>query len=174
MLPKLLAVPEFQFLNQEGKELTSRDLLEQVTLVNFIFTKCPTVCPILTQTMKEISSRTTNPRIHFLSISVDPEHDTPAVLKAYAEKQGADLSRWNFLTGPLDRISDAVIKGFKMTLIKEPKKNAQKEVEDLYDITHGEHFVLVDKDGYIRAFRAIQTEADKQSVLSDLEALSLE
>ncbi len=174
-LPKLLAVPQFEFVNQEGKLFTEKDLLGKSVLINFIFTKCPTVCPLLTQTMKDISEKAQNPLIHFVSISVDPENDSSTVLKAYGEKVGADFSKWTFLTGPSDQLGDVVVKGFKMILIKDPKKNSSsQDPKDLLDITHGEHFVLVDKQGYIRGFRTLQSENDKLAVLQELEQLAKE
>jgi len=165
-LPRLIRIPSFELKNQEGSSFENKNLLGRVTLVNFIFTNCPTVCPLLTQRMKELSDIVSNPTVQFLSISVDPENDSPEVLKKYGEKYGVDWSRWNFVTGPLDKISEVVVKGFKVVFLRETK--------DILDITHGEHFVLVDKQGYIRAYRMISDEESKKEVTSLLEQLAKE
>ncbi|MFM8270351.1 MAG: SCO family protein, partial [Pseudomonadota bacterium] len=101
-----------------------------------------------------------------VSISVDPEHDSPEVLKKYGDKFGVDWNRWHFLTGPLETISEVVVKGFKVVLLREAK--------DLMDITHGEHFVLVDKQGYIRAYRMIADAPSKKDVVELLQKLAKE
>lgn len=170
-LPVLASLPELELKTQEGKTFSRKDFLGHVTLVNFIFTSCPTVCPVLTQKMKEIVSEIQNPEIRFVSLSVDPENDSPEVLKKYGEKYGADWSRWTFLTGPLNTISEVVIKGFKVSLVREKKQNHPDETRDLFDITHGEHFVLVDKQGNIRAYRMISNEEGKKEIIHLLQQL---
>jgi len=165
-LPKLIQIPAFELKNQDGALYGNKNLLGRVTLVNFIFTSCPTVCPLLTQKMKEITKEVSNPSIQFLSISVDPENDSPEGLKKYGDKFGVDWSRWNFVTGPLEKISEVVVKGFKVVFIRDTK--------DILEITHGEHFVLVDKQGTIRAYRMISDEESKKEVLSLLEQLAKE
>jgi protein SCO1/2 len=116
--------------------------------------------------MKEITKEVSNPSIQFLSISVDPENDSPEVLKKYGDKFGVDWSRWNFVIGPLEKISEVVVKGFKIVFIRDTK--------DILEITHGEHFVLVDKQGTIRAYRMISDEESKKEVLRLLEQLAKE
>ena len=173
-LPVLSSLPELELKTQEDKKYFRKDFLGHVTLVNFIFTSCPTVCPVLTQKMKELVNEAQNPEFRFVSISVDPENDSPAVLKKYGEKFGANWSRWTFLTGPLTEISEVVIRGFKVGLVREKKKSALDETRDLFDITHGEHFVLVDKQGNIRAYRMISGEEGKKEILQLLEQLQSE
>ncbi|NBT58343.1 SCO family protein [bacterium] len=166
LLPRLIEIPEFHLRTQEGFPFEKKNFLGRVTLVNFIFTNCPTVCPLLTQKMKEVVAMISNPEIQFVSISVDPENDTPEVLKKYGERFGADWSKWTFLTGPLDQISDIVVKGFKVVFVRDSK--------DLLDITHGEYFVLVDKTGYIRAYRMISDESSKKDLVNLLQSLAKE
>lgn len=167
LLPPIVNLPNFQLTDQDGTSFSRENLLGKVSVVNFIFTHCPTVCPLLTQKMKLLSGEITDPQVQFISISVDPENDTPAVLKAYANRYGADLNRWKFLTGPLETVSKTVIEGFKVVMIR-------NEVKDLFDITHGEHFILVDKKGSIRAFKLLEKLSDEQEMVQLIKALSSE
>lgn len=143
-------VPSFALTDQEGRVVRDRDLRGQVWIANFVFTRCPSVCPTLTAKFKALQAELAGvPGLRFVSISVDPEHDTPDVLAAYAARFGADTQRWSFLTGPLADIERTVVKGFKIHIGK-PTPNA--EDPSLIDIMHGEHFVLVDGDGTIRGY----------------------
>ena len=101
-------------------------------------------------------------------MSVDPTHDTPEVLAAYADKFGADPERWRFLTGPLDAIEKTVVKGFKIHM-GEPKPNADDPT--LIEIMHGEHFVLVDAAGTIRGYYRAE-EPELEQLARDVRALA--
>jgi protein SCO1 len=101
-LPTIGAAPDFALTSQNGGEVTLGALRGKVVAVTFIYTSCPDVCPMLTDKMARVQDELGadfGSKIAFLSISVDPEHDTPAVLKEYAEALGADLAGWSFLTG---------------------------------------------------------------------------
>jgi protein SCO1/2 len=157
----LSEVPAFALTDQNGQPFTRESLLGQVTLVNFIFTSGPDVCPLLPQQMRKVQQKlkAEGRPYRLVSISVDPDTDTPAVLKDYAEKHGADTSNWSFVTGPLDDIQKVVIEGFKVGLDRgeTPKDQISKldpnDLTSLMDITHGEQFVVVDADARIRAYR---------------------
>ena len=128
-----------------------------------MFTRCPSVCPLLTAKFKALQAELTElPELRFVSISVDPEHDTPEVLAAYAKRFGADTRRWSFLTGPLDAVDQTVVKGFKIHIGK-PTPN--EEDPTLMDIMHGEHFVLVDREGVIRGY--YRSDAEGLAELKD-------
>ena len=101
-LPTIGAAPDFALTSQDGAEVTLGAFRGKVVAVTFIYTSCPDVCPMLTDKMARVQDELGadfGSKIAFLSISVDPEHDTPAVLKEYAEALGADLAGWSFLTG---------------------------------------------------------------------------
>ena len=101
-LPTIGAAPDFALTSQDGAEVTLGALRGKVVAVTFIYTSCPDVCPMLTDKMARVQDELGadfGSKVAFLSISVDPEHDTPAVLKEYAEALGADLAGWSFLTG---------------------------------------------------------------------------
>lgn len=153
-------VPAFSLIDQDGRTVTDKDLRGTPWIANFIFTRCPSACPMLTAKFKALQERIgTSKQVRFVSITVDPDHDTPEVLSAYARKYDADTQRWSFLTGPLAQIEETVVAGFKIH-IGEPKPNASDPT--LIDIMHGEHFVLVDAEGTIRGYyRAEAAELDE-------------
>lgn len=143
-------VPGFALTDQAGRTVRDRDLRGAPWVANFIFTRCPTACPMLTAKFKALQGELGDLKgVRYVSISVDPEHDTPPVLAAYAQRFGADTSRWTFLTGRLAEIEKTVVKGFKVHIGK-PAPHAGDPT--LIDIMHGEHFVLIDRDGTIRGY----------------------
>ena len=101
-LPTIGAAPDFTLTSQDGTPATLRELRGKVVAVTFIYPSCPDVCPMLTDKMARVQDELGadfGSKVAFLSISVDPEHDTPAVLKEYAEALGAKREGWSFLTG---------------------------------------------------------------------------
>jgi protein SCO1/2 len=143
-------VPTFSFTDQTGKTVTNGDLRGKVWVANFVFTRCPSVCPMLSAKFQALQTKLGKlPGVQYVSISVDPEFDKPAVLKEYSERYGADPARWQFLTGPLKDVEKAVVSGFKVHM-GEPKPDEMDPT--LVEIMHGEHFVLVDQGGTIRGY----------------------
>jgi protein SCO1/2 len=101
-LPDIGAAPAFSLISQDGKDISLASLRGKVVALSFIYTQCPDICPLLTQKMAQVQDELGDDfgsRIRFVSISLDPEHDTPEVLKDYAEFWGAKLDGWSFLTG---------------------------------------------------------------------------
>jgi protein SCO1/2 len=110
-LPTVGAAPEFALTSQIGERVALADLRGKVLAVTFIYATCKDTCPILTAKMAVIQRKLGadfGPRVRFASITVEPEVDTPAVLKAYAEAHSADVAGWSFLTGPSAEIQDVV------------------------------------------------------------------
>jgi protein SCO1 len=108
-LPKIAPAPGFTLTSQDGAHVSLADLRGKVTAVTFIFTRCTVSCPVLTPMMslvQERLGRDFGSTIAFASITVDPEHDTPEMLKLYAQTYGADVPGWSFLTGPQPVIAD--------------------------------------------------------------------
>ena len=101
-LPTIGAAPDFTLTSQDGAPVTLGELRGKVVAVAFIYTSCPDVCPMLTDKMARVQDALGpdfGSKINFLSITTDPEHDTPEVLKEYAEALDANLAGWSFLTG---------------------------------------------------------------------------
>jgi protein SCO1/2 len=110
-LPRIAPAPEFSLTSQNGREVKLADLRGKVVAVTFIFTRCTDTCPILTPMMSFVQDRlgsSFGTKIAFVSITVDPERDTPEVLKEYGEAFGADFAGWFFLTGAPSTIADVV------------------------------------------------------------------
>lgn len=161
-------VPAFSLTDQRGKTVTERDLRGAPWVANFVFTRCPTSCPLLTSKFKAFQEKVGPLRgVRYVSFSVDPGHDTPEVLAAYAAKFEVDASRWQFLTGPLASIEQTVVRGFKIHV---GEATANPHDPTLVDIMHGEHFVLVDGEGTIRGYYRAE-EAELEDLARDLRTL---
>jgi protein SCO1 len=108
-LPKIAPAPEFTLTSQDGAQVALADFRGKVVAVAFIYTLCSTTCPVLTPMMSFVQDQLGpdfGKKIAFISITVDPERDTPEVLKEYAQAFGANLAGWAFLTGAPDAIRD--------------------------------------------------------------------
>ena len=149
-------VPSFSLTDQLNRKVSDQDLRGSVWVANFVFTRCPSVCPMLTAKFQALQTKLGKlPGVRYVSISVDPEYDTPQVLAEYAQRFSADATRWQFLTGPLKDIEKTVVNGFKIHMGKaEPSANDPTLIE----IMHGEHFVLVDREGVIRGYYRADNE----------------
>jgi protein SCO1/2 len=143
-------IPAMHLVDQSGAAFTGESMLGHVTVVDFIFTRCAASCPRLTARMAELQSRLERQRsgAHLLSISVDPEVDTPAVLRDYGRRARADFARWSFLTGPADDVANVVVRGFKVSAAKVAKGASD------YEVMHGDWFILVDREGRVRGYYA--------------------
>ncbi|AUC85874.1 SCO family protein [Polaribacter sp. ALD11] len=146
-LVKFNKVPDFEFIDQEGKTITNKSYEGKVYVVEFFFSTCPTICPIMNEKMLTIQDDFFgNPNFGIASISITPEIDTPETLKKYAKDNGITHKNWHLLTGK----SDAIVyelsnKGFKLYVGKGEDEHGGFE--------HSGLFALVDKDGYIRSRR---------------------
>jgi len=105
-----------------------------------------------------------------VSFSVDPERDTPEKLLVYANTYGADPKYWNFLTGPLDEVTQIVVKGFKISMGKMPPEGEKIPVGEIFDVVHGEKFVLVDDRGQIRGYYDSDSPGIEKLII-DLQSL---
>lgn len=148
--------PNFELTDQSGEKFGSADLRGKVWIVNFIFTRCKATCPAQTASMvglqQQLGQIPAGSDIHFVSITVDPEHDTRQVLKQYGDEAGADHTKWKFLTGDRAAIWKLSAEGFKM-----PVSDGGDDSGGA--IMHDSKFVLVDRMGRIRGYyEAIQPE----------------
>lgn len=149
-LRPLGTLPDFQLTDEQGKPFDKARLAGRTWVVDFFFTRCKSVCPLLTERMKDVARWSSQPRyagkLGLLSITIDPEHDTAAVLADYAKAHGLDTTRWHLVTGEHQRIAQVARDGFKIE-VGEP----QVAGEDV-DILHGSHLVVVDGEGRIRGY----------------------
>jgi len=160
--PKLGQVPEFHLVDDRGEPFTQADMRGRVWAAGFVFTRCATVCPALTQQMKEVQRRTKNlgETFQLVSFTVDPTYDTPAVLQEYAKDQHLKLDRWRFATGETTAMQAVVRDGFKILMEEAPPDNP-------IDIAHGTHVALIDADGVIRGYYDTKDEERMKLLLRD-------
>ncbi len=137
-------VPDFVFTNQDNRIISNEDYLGKVYIVEFFFTTCPTICPIMNTNMKRLENAFGN-RDDFgiASVTIDPEKDTPEQLKRYAENLEVFSQNWHFLTGDIDSIYALANKGFNIFAGINPDVAGGFE--------HQGYFALVDKNGYLRS-----------------------
>lgn len=137
-------VPDFQFVNQNGDTISNKDYLGKVYVVEFFFTTCPSICPIMNKNLVEVEKELgENEDFGIVSISIDPAHDTPEVLKEYAENYEIDNPNWNFLTGDKEDIYTLANKGFGIFA------NTDETVPGGF--AHSGLFALIDREGYVRS-----------------------
>jgi protein SCO1/2 len=161
-------LPAFSFTRQDGQPFGLAQLQGRPWVANFIFTRCPTICPVFTQKMARLQKQTAglDGPLALVSFSVDPGYDTPERLTAYAAKYGADPARWSFLTGDYTQLKDIIVGGFKMAM----GRNDENE-DDIPSIFHGSHFVLVDRTGEIRGYYNSEHDDAVERLLRDTEQL---
>jgi protein SCO1 len=130
-LPVYGSVPDFALTDQTGRPVRRADLEGKVWVTSFIFTSCPDECPLMAAQMAQLQSDLAHaPELHLVSISVDPEHDIPAVLAHYAERFNADPARWLFLTGDKQAIYRLVRDGFRLGLVDPAEPSHPSPVKD--------------------------------------------
>lgn len=146
-LPVYSTLPEFLLTDQFGEPRGAGDLRGRVWVAGFVFTRCPTTCPILTATMLDVQRRAKHlgNAFRLVSISVDPAHDTPEVLAEYARVRQVRQQSWFFLTGDPAAIRQLVGKDFKLALGDAPADSPET-------ILHSTHLVLVDQKLGIRGY----------------------
>ena len=154
-LPVLATLPSFSLIDENGARFSRDDLLGRVWIADFVFTSCADACPRLQAKMKKIQDRLVpleqGGGISLLSISVDPERDTPEKLREYGETFGARKGLWRSLTGEQKEVERTVVQGFHTAMAKVPRDNVDPHLE-AFDIMHGERIVLVDREGRIRGY----------------------
>ena len=168
-LPDYGPMPAFSLTDQADRALSAAELRGAVVVVDFIFTSCPDVCPALSHAMNQVQARTAGTRtpIRLLSVSVDPERDTPAVLAEYATRFGADPARWRFLTGPPEQVHAALA---AMGQLAEKVPSGPGKPEG-YSVAHGSSFLLYDAQGALRGIYGSDGE-EIDRLISDARGLA--
>ena len=144
-------VPAFQLVNQNGQSFGSTQLTGKIWIADFIYTTCPGPCPMISSRMSELQKPLEKTDAHLVSFSVDPEKDSPQVLRGYADKLQADPARWDFLTGTKSAIYKLSHDGFKLAV---SDGSGEQGIP-----VHSTRMVLVDRHGQIRGYYDA-TEAD--------------
>ena len=165
-LPVLGQAPEFSLVDRSGRTITRADLLGEVWVADFVFTRCGGSCPRLTSLLLRLGAEL--PGLRRISITVDPAHDTPEVLADYARAYSIDDPSWLFLTGPPPRVRTVVVEGFKLPIVDEPPHEMAHPDEP---ILHSDRFVLVDRQGAIRGYYEATDPAEYERLRRDIRAL---
>jgi protein SCO1/2 len=137
-------VPAFSFINQDGDTISNADYKNKVYVVEFFFSTCQDICPVMNQNMKKVAKAyPKGDRVGIASFSIDPTYDTPEVLKAYAEVYEISHPSWNFLTGDKEEIFKLSNEGFNLY--------AAEAMDEEDDFQHSGFFALIDQEGNIRS-----------------------
>ncbi len=167
-------IPPFEVVNQDEKPVTNSVFRDKITVIDFFFTNCPFICPAMTGRFSQlVGALKDEPRVQFLSFSVDPAHDTPSHLREYAQKNEADTGRWQFLTGKKEVIWNILSEGLKWGIeerteqvIKLPTGN------EMSNIRHPGWFALIGPDGKVLGIYKYDVEEDQQRLIERARKLS--
>ncbi|MGD9691928.1 MAG: SCO family protein [Phycisphaerales bacterium] len=146
-----LAMTPFVMRDQDGREVRRDDLLGHIVVFDFLFTNCPFICPPLSANMRTLQEQLAGVEgVLLVSVSVDPRHDTPETLRAYADRLGADTARWWFLTGEFEEARRLSEEGFSLALtIDEETRVPLGGGETMDNVIHSGKFVMVGPDGRV-------------------------
>lgn len=168
-------IPNFEFTNQLGKKVSLDDLKGKIIVADFFFTRCPSICPKLTMNMKglqdalklrDVTKNVDTTFVQFLSFSVDPERDSVAALKNYADRFGVNHDIWWMLTGPKKMIYDFALNEMKLPL--QDGGNVDS------NFIHTDRFVLIDRDRIVRGYYRGLDTASLSKLAEDMTLLMLE
>ncbi|HUM13202.1 MAG TPA: SCO family protein [Myxococcaceae bacterium] len=153
-LPTLWPVPSYRLVDQHGRTRTVDELRGAVWVADFIFTSCKSVCPVLSARMVQVQRAIQDPRLKFVSFSVDPERDTPEALRAYARRWAPDEARWTLLATTQESLA-ALAKGMKTFVERQPDPDATLHTSEMF---------LVDGKGQVRGLYATDGDGFDQIV----------
>ncbi|WP_291114879.1 SCO family protein [Flavobacterium sp. UBA6135] len=163
-ISKYHTIANFEFTNQNGKNISQKDYEGKIYVADFFFTTCPTICPIMQDNMVEIQNHfKDNPNVLLLSHTVMPDIDSVAVLKKYALEKGVIDSKWNLVTGDKKDIFYIARKSYLAV---------KTETEgELYDMVHTENFILVDTKKRVRGFYDGTNKEEINRLIEDINHL---
>lgn len=167
-LPVWGELPSFSLSDQNAEPFGSEDLRGMVWVADFVFTSCPTRCPLLTSEMARIQSEIQSQGwddVRLVSISIDPGTDTPETLAAYAKKYRADASLWRFLTGPREAVWNLSVDGFKLPVADATNPGISGP------FLHSDKFVLADRLGQIRGYYDALDSEQLTRLIDDVRAV---
>lgn len=159
-------IPEFELTDQLGRTVTRADLAGQPFVLAAIFSTCTGPCPRISGQMKALQSELAGTDALLVSVTVDPGHDTPEVLREYAEGYGADPERWRFLTGDEEAVYSLVREGFYLAVERE------SDGVDGQQVTHATRLIVVDGEGLRRGWYDGTSEKGRASVRERLRFLA--
>ncbi len=160
-------IAPFRFVDQDSNFVTNETFEDQIYVADFFFTSCPTICPVMkTQMLRVYEAYETDPEIGILSYSIDPTHDTVAVLKEFADRLGVKTEKWHFVTGEKDKIFELGQKSYIVT--------AAEDSSEPGGYIHSGAFILVDKERRIRGIYDGTKPDQVDRLINDIERLKKE
>ncbi len=157
------SLPAFRLTNQRGEPFGSTDLAGKIWIADFVFTNCPGPCPMISSRMSELQKPLEKSDVHLVTFTVDPETDTPEILRTYAERLNAHERRWDFLTGDKTAIYNLTRDGFKLAVVEGAGDEGQ--------LVHSARAVLVDRRGTIRGYYDITAPDGVTTLLAETSKL---
>lgn len=158
-------VLDFQLINQNGTKITQEDYKNSIYIVDFFFTRCPSICPVMTNNMAKIQQKfSKNTDVKLLSISVTPTIDSVSVLRKYADDNGVIDAKWNITTGNKKHIYELARKSYFAVV--------EQGDGGLQDFIHTPNFILVDKKKQIRGIYDGTNDSDIHRLIDDIKLLS--
>ena len=161
--------PNFTLVDQDERKVSLRDLRGKVVLIDFIFTYCPAGCLLSTGKLRHVQHVLGGKDLHIVSVSIDPGHDTPPVLRAYGKKFTVDFGRWSFLTGTADEI-EQVRTLYRIPLQRQAKRDAEGDVRAIAISDHGLKAYAVDRQG-MKRFEYWGQDFDPKVAIQDVTTL---
>ncbi|MCK8494358.1 SCO family protein [Spirosoma sp. RP8] len=160
-------IPDFKFVSQYGDTVTAKNLAGKIYVADFFFTTCPTICPKMKVQLKRVYEKFKgNPDVALLSHTINPDHDSVAVLKEFADNLGVTGKQWLFVTGDREKIYDIGQNSYMVT--------AQQDSSAPGGVVHSGAFILVDKDKHIRGIYDGTTEKGVDNLMNDMDRLLAE
>lgn len=153
-------IQPFELVDSRGNKVTHETWLGRPSIVAFVFTRCTGPCPRVTSSMKKLYEASAGDAVRLVTISVDPEYDTPSVLAEYARTLGADVDRWMFLTGSLAAVHAVSEKSFLLPMQRDPTLPVGES------ITHRTYLTIVDKHGDVRGYYNGESDEGVASALA--------
>jgi protein SCO1 len=158
---KMVDVPEFTAVDQNGRQVGKQDLAGRPWIAAFIFTRCAGPCPMMTAKMKQMQEALGDARVMLVSFTVDPSHDSPAVLKQYMRERSADEGNWLMLNAGSEQEVFALARTMNIGISRAGE-----------EIIHGTHFILVDGEGGIRGYYSGTDDEGWQKAVRNARRLS--
>ena len=158
-LPVLGEIPSFELLDNFGQSFTEEDISGKIWVADLIFTTCAGPCPVMSTEMKSIhKTYLENENIHMVTITVNPDYDSPEVLTEYGKRYDADFNKWHFLTGEYEKIQSLIANGFKMG-----------DIEEI--VFHSTRFALIDPNMNVRGYYMGTESEDVKKLIWDIKKL---
>ncbi len=157
-------IPDFVFTNQDSSQVTAKTFEGKIYIADFFFTSCPTICPLMKTQMLKVYEKFKNyPDVAILSHTIDPAHDSVAVLREFAQNLGVSSNKWHFVTGEKEKIYAIGQSSYMVRAIKEGKQSG--------GLLHSGAFVLVDKQRRVRGIYDGTSDKEVDKLLQDIEVL---